>query len=132
MAKIGIKFMKGGKVYCVESDIDCQIDDCVVVESERGLELAYISSVAKNSDKDNSLKIVRKATKEDVDKMENLKKNAPNVLKITNKLIAKYKLDMKLVDVSYTLDGSKVIISYICEDRVDFRRNGKKVAIVGG
>ena len=35
---------------------------------------------------------------------------------------------MKLVDASYTLDGSKVIINYVCEDRVDFRELVKDLA----
>ena len=128
MSKIGVKFVKGGKVYCVDSSIECEIDECVVIETERGVELGYVAKLPKDIENDTELKFVRKATSEDIQKMENLKKNAPNVASITNKLIAKYKLEMKLVDVSYTLDGSKVIISYICEDRVDFRELVKELA----
>jgi cell fate regulator YaaT (PSP1 superfamily) len=35
---------------------------------------------------------------------------------------------MKLVDVTFTIDGSKVIINYVCEDRVDFRELVKDLA----
>ena len=35
---------------------------------------------------------------------------------------------MKLVSISYTLDGSKVVINYVCEDRVDFRELVKDLA----
>ena len=31
------------------------------------------------------------------------------------------KLEMKLVDMSFTIDGTKRSINYVCEDRVDFR-----------
>ena len=128
MSKIGVKFVKGGKIHMVESCEEYAVDDCLVVESDRGLELAYVAQLPKECQEDNTLKIVRKSTNEDIHKMEKLKKNIPNVTNITNKLIAKYKLDMKLVDISYTLDGSKVIISYICEDRVDFRELVKDLA----
>jgi cell fate regulator YaaT (PSP1 superfamily) len=33
-----------------------------------------------------------------------------------------------LVDVSFTLEGNKVVISYVCEDRVDFRELVKDLA----
>ena len=35
---------------------------------------------------------------------------------------------MKLVDVEFTLDGQKTIISFVCEDRVDFRELVKELA----
>jgi len=126
MAKIGIKFVKGGSVYNSDSNgVEVNLNDCVVVESVRGLELGYVCS---NVDDGEEVKFIRIATSDDLAKMEKLKKNIPNVLNITNKLIEKYNLDMKLVGATYTLDGSKVIISYICEDRVDFRELVKDLA----
>ena len=35
---------------------------------------------------------------------------------------------MKLVDAEFILDGTKVIISFVCEDRVDFRELVKQLA----
>ena len=128
MARIGVKFVKGGKVFALETDNEISIDECVVVESERGLEFAYVTALPKNNSNEENVVFVRVATEYDKRKMEHLNKNIPNVTEITNKLIKKYKLEMKLVDVSYTLDGSKVIISYICEDRVDFRELVKDLA----
>ena len=126
MAKIGIKFVKGGSVYNAENKgIELKNNDCVVVESTRGVELAYVCESVKEAEE---VKLIRLATVDDLAKMEKLKKNIPNVISITNKLINKYNLEMKLVDVTYTLDGSKVIISYICEDRVDFRELVKDLA----
>ena len=45
----------------------------------------------------------------------------------TNELVAKYNLDMKVVGVEYAEDR-KVIITYICDDRVDFRELVKDLA----
>lgn len=129
MSKIAIKFVKGGSNFCAETEFDnLNVNDCLVVESDRGLELAYISSLEFNGECEECYKVIRLANDSDVKKMDNLKKNIPHVMDITNKLIEKYSLEMKLVDVNYTLDGSKVIISYICEDRVDFRELVKDLA----
>ena len=71
---------------------------------------------------------VRIATKEDLKKIENNISKKENVLDITKNLIKKYDLKMKLVDVEFTIDNSKIIISYVCEDRVDFRELVKELA----
>ena len=47
MSKIGVKFVDGGKVFCCETDLDVSIGDRVVVESVRGLELAYVCPCVK-------------------------------------------------------------------------------------
>ena len=130
MSKIGVKFVKGGTIYNLDIDegVEVSNNDCVVIESVRGVEIAYIAPTTSNVDSEENLKFLRIATEEDLKKIDELKKKVPNVINITNKLIAKYNLDMKLVDVNFTLDGSKVIISYICEDRVDFRELVKDLA----
>lgn len=71
---------------------------------------------------------VRVASKEDIKKAEQNLSKKPNVLDITKSLVKKYDLKMKLVDVDFTLDNSKIIISYVCEDRVDFRELVKELA----
>ena len=128
MSKIGVKFVRGGKEYLVDTATELNVNDSIVVESERGVEIAFVSQLScENSDLE-KIKFVRLATNEDMVKMESLKKNIPSIMSTTKKLIEKYKLEMKLVDVSFTLDGTKVIISYICEDRVDFRELVKDLA----
>lgn len=128
MSKVGVKFVDGGKVFCVDTDIELRNEDKVVVESVRGLELATVCKCGKLDSQDEIKSIVRVATPEDIKKGEELKATAPKIIKITSELIRKYKLDMKLVDVSFTVDGSKVIINYVCEDRVDFRELVKDLA----
>lgn len=128
MSKVGVKFVEGGKVFAVDTDIQVNNDDRVVVESVRGLELAIVCKCRKEDSQDEIKSILRVATAEDLKKAEELEHNAPKIVKITNELIRKYKLDMKLVDVTFTIDGSKVIINYVCEDRVDFRELVKDLA----
>ena len=128
MSKIGIKFVDGGKVYNIETDEKFEIGKKVVVESVRGIEIAKTCEPAKSSDEGEIKTLIRLATDEDIKKSEELARSSDKVIKITNELIAKYKLDMKLVDVQFTLDGGKVIINYVCEDRVDFRELVKDLA----
>ena len=129
MPVIGIKFVEGGKVFPVETKLELNNGDQVVVESVRGLELATVCVPSKKEESQEEIKqVVRLANEEDFNNSKELQKQYPRITKITNELISKYKLDMKLVDVSLTLDGSKVIINYVCEDRVDFRELVKDLA----
>lgn len=128
MAEVGVRFVKGGKIFCANSSLDLKVGDYIVVDTIRGLEIAEVCKLVDNAGKDEIKEIIRIATKEDLDKQEDLKKNSSKVVKIANDLIKKYNLEMKLVDVSFTIDGGKVIINYICEDRVDFRELVKDLA----
>lgn len=130
MSKIGIKFVSGGKVYNVESDAEIDNGTQVVVESIRGMEVATVCSPNHSDDSDEIKSLIRIATDEDLKKYEELKAQENKVIKYTSDLIKKYKLDMKLVDAGYTLDGSKVIINYVCENRVDFRDLVKELASI--
>lgn len=130
---IGIKFKENGKVFNF-SPIDefANIGDKVVVETARGLEIGVVATNVYEENDDNIVNplmpVVRLATKKDLSKMEELNNKKKDVLNVANKLIDKYKLDMKIVDVEFTLDSQKVIINFVCEDRVDFRDLVKDLA----
>ena len=128
MSKVGIKFMDGGRVFPADCDIpDIEIGTRVVVETIRGLEIGEVCR-AVNDESDEVKRVVRIVTPADEKTCAELKAKEPSVMKVTNELISKYALDMKLVSVSFTLDGGKVIINYVCEDRVDFRELVKDLA----
>ena len=98
MSKIGIKFVKGGKIFVFDNNnLDVNVDDRVVVETVRGLEVGIVAPLPKEENFEEIKSIIRVATDEDLSKMEELKKQEPKVISITNNLIEKYKLDMKLV-----------------------------------
>ena len=46
----------------------------------------------------------------------------------TKKIVAEQKLDMKVVSAEYSFDTSKLIISFVAENRVDFRDLVKSLA----
>lgn len=129
MSKVGIKFAEGGRVFGVETDLELDNGTKVVVETVRGIELALVCPMGKKDEPQEEVKtVIRVATEQDLKTAQEQEKQFPKITKITNELIDKYKLDMKLVDVSLTLDGTKVVINYVCEDRVDFRDLVKDLA----
>lgn len=129
MSKVGIKFAEGGRVFGVDTELELNNLDTVVVETVRGVELGIVSPLGKKDEPQEEVKsIIRVATEQDLKTAKEQEKQFPRIIKITNELIDKYKLEMKLVNVSLTLDGTKVIINYVCEDRVDFRDLVKDLA----
>lgn len=129
----GISFKKALQTYFFGSDDNTlQVHDKVVVETIRGLELGEIK-VGKKKVKDVKIEtalkpILRKATPED---LENFEKNislASNAETTFTQFVKDLNLDMHLVSAEYTLDATKVIFTYIADERVDFRELLKVLA----
>lgn len=126
----GLRFTNTGKLYYINSsEVELKIGEKVVVESDRGHELARIVSLNKTTaNPEEIVKFVRKAEKADQDKVEKLKNKAKEALVKCNNLAKKYKLDMKLINAEYTFDESKLVFYFTAEDRVDFRELVKELA----
>ena len=60
--------------------------------------------------------------------MLSYEKKRPETIKIANQKIQESKLDMKLVDAQYTFDGSKLLLYFTADNRVDFRSLVKELA----
>ena len=132
---VGVKFRKAGKIYYFNpNDLELNLGDAVVVENSRGLELGYIGETLKEIDEselsEELMPVVRIATKKDLENFEKNKEKESQALLKAKELVNKYNLDMKFVDAEYTLDSSKVIINFTCEDRVDFRELVKELASI--
>ena len=129
----GISFKKALQTYFFGSDDNTlQVHDKVVVETIRGLELGEIK-VGKKKVKEVKIEtalkpILRKATPED---LENFEKNislAACAETTFTQCVKDLNLDMHLVSAEYTLDATKVIFTYIADERVDFRELLKVLA----
>ena len=75
-------------------------------------------------------KLIRKATKEDRRRLEENKRKEKEALKICEQKVAEHGLEMKLVDVEYTFDNSKILFYFTADGRVDFRALVKDLASV--
>lgn len=74
--------------------------------------------------------MIRKATPEDEAHVEQNVERAKEAEAIALEKIEKHGLDMKLVDVEYTFDNSKLIFYFTADGRVDFRELVKDLASI--
>jgi cell fate regulator YaaT (PSP1 superfamily) len=110
-----------------------EIGDYVVVQVERGRDMGR---VIRAGDVLNSIikvrtvsqEVLRKATDEDATKYEENKHKEEEARKVCEEKIVERNLKMKLVDVEYQLDGSKITFFFTADERVDFRDLVKDLA----
>lgn len=130
---VGIRFPNGVRSYFFGvKNADFKVDDNVVVETARGIELGTVSvSPIEMQEYQNNLPlkpVLRKATETDMKIFLSNKKDAEYALKVCQEEVTACKLDMRLISCEYTLDKSKVIFSYLADERVDFRELLKALA----
>lgn len=124
---VGVKFFNTPRAYFfgVQTEETFKLGDKVIVETMRGLELGEIAIEQISIDKYESelgLKpILRRANDVDIKIYEANQKDAGIALEISKNEAEKLGLDMNFISCEYTLDKTKVILSYIADERVDFR-----------
>ncbi|MCF0106545.1 MAG: stage 0 sporulation protein [Holdemanella sp.] len=127
-----IQFEESKKAYGFGSNVTYNVDDFVVVETIRGKELGKVCQETIDFDikkvKGECKPVIRLATKYDlIQKEENVEKSK-QAMDICKQCVETLGLDMHLVSSEYTLDRSKVIFTYVSDDRVDFRQLLKDLA----
>jgi len=132
---VGVRFKNPGKIYFFNpGDLTIKKGDNVIVETSMGEEYGEVV-VSQRMIPDEKLntplkKVIRLATKHDTKMLEEYKSKEPEALKICEEKIKKHGLDMKLTDVEYKFDGSKILFYFIADGRVDFRELAKDLASV--
>lgn len=132
---VGIKFKSGNKIYYFDpKNILFNEGDGVIVETARGQEFGVVSITNKEvEEKDivSPLKpVIRKATAEDLKRVEKNLQDKEHALKVIREKVAEMGIQMKLVDAEYTFDRSKLIFYFTAEGRVDFRELVKVLASI--
>ena len=130
---IGIKFHYSTHAYFFGyKDLDLKLGDKVVVETTHGPELGevWVEPIPISQYKSvlDLKPILRKATDVDVKLHEINLKDAIFALDICKNEVKRLGIDMNLISCEYTLDKSKVIFSYVADERVDFRELLKVLA----
>ena len=132
---VGIRFKEGGKVYDFDADgHKFEKGDYAIVETVRGLECGLVAKANHSISEDDVTKplkkVIRPATEDDIKTLEANKEKEKEAFKICEEKIAAHGLQMKLVDVEYTFDRSKVLFYFTADGRVDFRELVKDLAYV--
>lgn len=128
---VAVKFKNEGKQYFFSCDgIDLNLDDHVIVETDRGVQLGCISAldVMNENIKYDIKPILRRATKKDYDIFLNNLKEENELLIDLKKKVKKDEIPMKIIDANYTFDKKQVVINFVSDDRVDFRELVKYLA----
>ena len=130
---IGVRFKNTGKVYYFDPNgVTLDKGDRAIVETARGVECGEVAMENRDVPEDSIVqplrKVVRKATKEDLQKVEENHKKEKSAFKACERRIAARGLEMKLVDVEYTFDNSKILFYFTADGRVDFRELVKDLA----
>ena len=115
---VGIKFLTGGRTYYFSpGNNKIKLDDYVIVETERGLQLAKAVTEMEEKSENNVFlplkEIVRIDNKNDLKTYDKNEQDANKALEYAKKVVEKEKIDMKLFEASYTFDRKKLIFKFI-------------------
>lgn len=132
---VGVRFKNAGKVYYFDpQDMTFEKGDFVVVETARGQECGEVTIPNRELDETAIHKplktVVRKADEADVRRAEENEAKKQQAMKTCQERIDAHGLEMKLVDVEYAFDNSKILFYFTAEGRVDFRELVKDLASV--
>lgn len=130
---IGVRFNSAGKVYYFDpKGEEIEVGSMVVVETSRGVEMGKVSIPNREVD-DSEItlplkEIIRVATDSDIAQFDHNKEKEKEAFKIASDLINQHNLEMKLIQVEYTFDGSKILFYFTADGRIDFRDLVKSLA----
>jgi len=123
-----IRFRPDEQISSAVSRItDLKVGELVMVQTDHGLEPASIQGHARpcpgrrEPEKLGSHFIVRRATREEVEKFARLCQREEEAFTFCARLIASHALPMKLIRVERYFNGSKIIFYFTADTRVDFR-----------
>ena len=123
---IGVRFKRAGKIYFFDPD-GKQIErgEHVIVETSMGMENGEVVIANRQLPQEKIVtplkKIIRVANKDDAKKNEENKKQEKEAFKVCEKKIKEHGLEMKLLDVEFKFDKSKILFFFTADGRIDFR-----------
>ncbi len=132
---VSIQFRGRGKTYYFDPNGLAPVENApVIVETAKGLEYGIcvrpVHSVADDAVVQPLRPVVRIATDADNALFAANAEKEKHAFDVCTERIAAHGLDMKLVDVEYGFDGSKILFFFTSDGRVDFRALVKDLAAI--
>ena len=132
---IGVRFKKAGKIYFFDPDgKQVQQGEHVIVDTAMGMEYGEVAIANRQLPQEKIVaplkKIIRVATKKDQRQNEENKRQEKEAFKVCEQKIREHGLDMKLMDVEFKFDKSKILFFFTAEGRIDFRELVRDLAAV--
>ena len=124
---VNVKFRAAGKIYpCDAGALPLQCGDRVIVQGERGTNLGTVATAPRmvplHTLRVKSLpRVVKKADPRDIVREEANLRRGREAQALCVRCIRERDLNMKVVKAECLFDGSRIIIYFYADDRVDFR-----------
>jgi len=123
---VGVSLRAAGRIHYYEmGDLELAVGERVVVETARGLELGQVVSFREGAGEAEGAgrigRVLRLAREDDLQQFSRGRLRALEALEVARERIKHHNLPMKMLDVETTLDGSKLVLYFDSESRVDFR-----------
>jgi cell fate regulator YaaT (PSP1 superfamily) len=131
---VGVRFKPVTKIYYFDPlpFEHFNLEDRVIVETSRGIELGTVAmatrEVPKGEIKNKLKRVMRLATPVDLLQAEHFKAHEPVALEKCNELVRAMQIPIKVLQAEYSFDGSRLLFSFVSEQRVDFRDLVKELA----
>ncbi len=130
---VGVKFKNSGKTYFFDCrDHIIQKDDHVIVETGTGIDYGTAVTGMREIDEEKFFQplkpILRKAGEKDEEQVQENIRKSKDAFDICLERIKKHGLDMKLTEVEYAFDNSKILFYFTSDGYVDFRELVKDLA----
>ncbi|MDA9462507.1 PSP1 domain-containing protein [Enterococcus mundtii] len=132
---VGVRYRDAGHVYYfTPGDSEYAYNDKVLVESQQTLHIATVAIPKRDIDLEDLPEtinpILHKATTAELKKSKKNQEDAKKAFLIAKEKIRDRKLEMKIVQVEYTFDRSKLTFYFAADGRIDFRELVKDLAAV--
>jgi cell fate regulator YaaT (PSP1 superfamily) len=124
---VGVRFRPVTKVYYFDPGPlkNLDVETRVIVETSRGTELGTVAQSTREAPqgeiKGKLKRIIRKATPLDLLQAEQYRSQEGAAIERCNELAKKLNIPLKVLAADYSFDGSRLIFSFVAEQRIDFR-----------
>lgn len=130
---VGVRFKKASRIYYFDpSNLILEVNNFVVVETTRGLEVARVVIAPKQilaSEIETPLKpVMRIADPKEVKHSEEMESKEKEALIECAKMVTRLGLPMKLLSAEYSLDSGHITFFFSAAERVDFRELVRELA----
>ncbi len=127
MARIAsVVFRSGGKIYQFDAgQLELVAGDHVIVDTTRGVDVGKLVDVVQEMPDEQApgglKRIVRKMTERDHEAVASRREAEVEAKLVCRRLAEELKLEMKIIEARQVFDGTKMIVTFFAEERVDFR-----------
>ena len=128
MNSYAVIYKGNNKLYYFKSSEKFEIDDEVIVDTDKGEQYAKIVKIVDSLKTDDLKEILRKATKEDQDNFYTNIKDAELALVKARNFAKELDLNMNIINAQFTLNRAQLLFNFYAEERVDFRELARKLA----